>query len=146
MKKKSVNKNTRHATIGERLKSLRKQHGTNQAKLGTIAGVSASAVCSWEKGKTNPTTDKLILICQYYKISVNYLIGGDSRREAKGLTKKEYLLELWDSLTPTEQTQVLSMINVMKNDGAAHSLLSAAIKDSPHKLKLPRKKRVKHEP
>lgn len=61
--------------IGERLAEVRKDHGDHQASLAKKLHVSAFTVASWEQGKSSPSHELLVAICQLYHVSSDYLLG-----------------------------------------------------------------------
>lgn len=58
----------------EKLQSLRKQKGMSQEKLAEIIGVSRQAVAKWEVGCSYPEVDKLILLSDLFRISIDKLV------------------------------------------------------------------------
>lgn len=66
--------------IGDRIKSIRKQSGLNQAQFGCKIGISQDTVSLWEKGKSAPAVDSIISIIQNFtydgeQISADWLLG-----------------------------------------------------------------------
>lgn len=67
--------------FSENLIKLRKERGMSQESLGEIADVSRQTVSKWELGETTPEMAKLMLLADYFKITVDELIGRDSKSE-----------------------------------------------------------------
>lgn len=61
--------------IGERIKELRNDFNLSQAKLGELLAVSQDTVSLWENSKALPNTEYIILICNLFEISADYLLG-----------------------------------------------------------------------
>ena len=61
--------------IGERLAEVRKDHGDTQQDLADKLRVTKFTISNWEQGKSEPSHDLLVLICQLYNISSDYLLG-----------------------------------------------------------------------
>ena len=61
--------------IGERIKEIRSENKLNQSDFGKSLSVSQDTISLWEKGKSVPNTEYIILICKLYNISANYLLG-----------------------------------------------------------------------
>lgn len=59
----------------ERLKQLRDARGVSQAAVSKEIGVSRYAIYSYEKGKTAPTLDGLIMLADYFDVTTDYLLG-----------------------------------------------------------------------
>ena len=62
-------------TIGERIKEIRNESKLNQSEFGKSISVSQDTVSLWEKGKSLPNTEYVILICKRYNVSADYLLG-----------------------------------------------------------------------
>jgi transcriptional regulator with XRE-family HTH domain len=58
----------------EKLQLLRKQKGISQEKLAESIGVSRQAVAKWEVGQSCPELDKLIMLSDFFRISIDKLI------------------------------------------------------------------------
>lgn len=64
------------ATIGERVRVVRKHYNLTQVELGNVIGISGSGVASAETGKSNFTEAALKLICSTYHINYMWLTEG----------------------------------------------------------------------
>ena len=60
---------------GERLRSLRKASGESQLLLGTLLSVTRTQISDMESGKRTTTLEKLVLLCEHYQVSADYLLG-----------------------------------------------------------------------
>ncbi|MBS4537541.1 helix-turn-helix transcriptional regulator [Clostridium sp. D2Q-11] len=61
-----------------RLKVLRKEKGLSQEKLAELLNVSRQSVSKWEAGQTYPEIDKLIILSDFFNITLDDLIKGKS--------------------------------------------------------------------
>ena len=61
--------------IAERIKELRKEFKLSQAKLGNILLVSQDTISLWENSKALPNTEYVILMCELFEVSADYLLG-----------------------------------------------------------------------
>jgi len=61
--------------FGQRLRMLRKQAGERQAALAEHLGVTVSQISDMEKGRRGTNLDRLTMICEYYNVSSDYLLG-----------------------------------------------------------------------
>lgn len=59
----------------ERFKDLREEKGISQEKLADELGVSHGIISFWENGKREPKLSNLILIAEYFGVSIDYLAG-----------------------------------------------------------------------
>lgn len=61
----------------EKLISLRKSKGLSQEELAEYLGVSRQAISRWEAGSSTPDMTNLLGICEYFRVSSDYLIHDD---------------------------------------------------------------------
>ncbi len=59
----------------ERLRELRKERGVFQQDIAAIVGTSKMAVSHWEKGHSEPSIAQLIILSDFFGVSVDFLIG-----------------------------------------------------------------------
>jgi transcriptional regulator with XRE-family HTH domain len=65
-----------------RIKELRTEFGITQADLAKLLKISDRAVGYYEKGEREPDNETLIKIAEYFKVSVDYLLGRTDIRNA----------------------------------------------------------------
>lgn len=58
----------------EKLQELRKEKGLSQEGLAESIGISRQAVARWEAGQSYPDIDKLIVLSDLFKISIDKLV------------------------------------------------------------------------
>ena len=58
-----------------RLKELRLEKGISQNDLGKILNLSKMAISHWESGHSEPSITQLIVLANYFEVSVDYLIA-----------------------------------------------------------------------
>jgi len=69
-------------SFGQNLLSLRKAKGLSQDELGSELNVSRQTVSKWELNDTTPELEKLILLSEYFGMSIDEMVKG-SKPEAK---------------------------------------------------------------
>ena len=62
-------------SFGQRLRQLRKDARETQEDLAAILQVTKTQISDMEKGKKTTTIEKLVLICEHYRVSSDYLLG-----------------------------------------------------------------------
>ena len=62
-------------TFKDRLKELRIDKNISQKELGQLLNMSKMAVSHWESGHSEPSIAQLILLSDFFQVSVDYLIG-----------------------------------------------------------------------
>ena len=63
--------------FSERLKELRNEMGLSQEQLGKATGLSHTAIGYWELDKRVPNLDAVIVLADYFKVSLDYIAGLD---------------------------------------------------------------------
>lgn len=61
-------------TLSEKLYALRKKRGLSQEQLAEQLNVSRQAISKWESGLSTPESEKLLLISNYFQVSLDYLL------------------------------------------------------------------------
>ncbi len=61
--------------FAERFKELREEAGISQEKLADALGVSHGIISFWETGKREPKLSNLVIIAEYFGVSIDYLAG-----------------------------------------------------------------------
>ena len=59
----------------ERIRELRENIGKNQTEIAKMLGTSQSYYSEYELGKRELPLKHLIKLCNYYKISADYILG-----------------------------------------------------------------------
>lgn len=59
------------------LKNIRKQRGLNQQKVAMDLNISREALSQYENGKREPSQQMLLLLSDYFDVSIHYLITGE---------------------------------------------------------------------
>lgn len=62
-------------TFGEKIKNLREDADLNQTQLGKAVGMTQRKVSYLECGKCEPSIDDIVALCNFFKVSADYLIG-----------------------------------------------------------------------
>lgn len=65
--------------IGLRL--IRKKKGLTQQRVAMDLNISREALSYYETGKRSPDTQMLLLLSEYFNVSIDYLITGKEFRE-----------------------------------------------------------------
>lgn len=82
--------------IGRFLKELRKEKGLTQEQLSEIFGVTNRSISRWENGVNMPDFDLVIVIADYYDISIEELLDGERKTEMINKQTEETLLKIAD--------------------------------------------------
>lgn len=80
--------------FGTIIKKLREQKGMNQEDLGDIVGVSDKTVSSWEINRTEPKMGIVQQLADYFQVTTDYLIKGETNKTANELKKIDNLFDI----------------------------------------------------
>lgn len=64
-------------SIGSKIKSLRRAKNLTQEDLAEVLGVTSKAISQWECGRTAPDISQLPLLCNYFEVTADELLGID---------------------------------------------------------------------
>ena len=56
------------------LKKLRKEHNLTQVALQLETGIEQSLLSKFENNERTPTTETLLLLADYYNVSIDYIL------------------------------------------------------------------------
>lgn len=102
--------------IGERLRDLRDDKGINQEKMAQILGVSRGHYGMWEIEKESIPLKRLNYLCNYFNISMDFIIGrvrtyngnGTHELDAKEIGKRIKSLRKTNNISQEELATILN--------------------------------------
>lgn len=60
--------------LGDKIYTLRKQHGLSQEELGDKLNVSRQTISKWERNESTPDLDKIAPLCALFDLSADELL------------------------------------------------------------------------
>ena len=98
--------------FNEKLIKLRKERGLSQEELGAAVGVSRQTISKWELAQSYPDFQKLVLLSDYFKISVDTLVKDIDVEDVidKNLNEKQ-LSMIYKDITTAKKT-VGTVVNI----------------------------------
>lgn len=80
--------------VADRIRALREQRGLTQTDLAKQLGITRSSVNAWEMGISVPSTQYIVELAQFFKVSTDYLLCVDHTAtvDLEGLTEKDIRL------------------------------------------------------
>ena len=79
-------------TISERIYEYLEKKGITQLEFAKRTGISQSTVSDWRRKGTNPSADKIMIICEVLDISPYELLQGTESRKNKEYRQQDYLV------------------------------------------------------
>lgn len=125
-------------TIGERLKSARKEAGLLQEEVAEHFNITQQAYQVWESGKRNPKKETLQKLADYFNVSYAYLAGVENPLESAEILFKNKVKEL--ELTPEQEEQFkFSIYNFILQKGNHYNSQETSPESFANRLKRLRK-------
>ena len=98
------------ATIGERIKTLRKNAGLTQSEFGDLFGIVKSTVSSYEHGNSFPDDDIKVAICKHFNVSLDYLLGISDEKQKPDSVPAELMEKISSNPSRMEFVQLLPLL------------------------------------
>ena len=61
--------------MGNRIRDLREDKDMRQSDLAEAVGIDQRTISNYETGKTNPDSEALIKLADFFGVSIDYLVG-----------------------------------------------------------------------
>ena len=82
------------SNLAERIKELRLSRQMTQTDFGDVFGIVKSTISLYESGKSTPNDQIKTKICEYFGVSMDYLLGlTDEKNASSSLSEREYMPE-----------------------------------------------------
>lgn len=75
-----------------RIKDLREDRDMRQSDLAAAVGIDQRTISNYETGKTNPDSDALIRLANFFNVSIDYLVGRVAT-DYSGTAERERLID-----------------------------------------------------
>lgn len=107
--------------ISERIFELLKERGMTQREFSIRTDISQSAISDWKRKKTNPSAEKIMLICNVLEVSPYELLGEADAKTDKNPehimiesdSDEHYLIEKFHALSRIYRSRVLGYIDAL---------------------------------
>ncbi len=96
-------------TISENIFRLINERNIKQKEFSQLTGISESTICDWKRKATNPSSDKIMIICEVLGVSPYELL---STCETKKLVQT-------DSITVDKNSDEYEVVRIMRECDAA---------------------------
>ena len=98
-------------TISERLFKRMKAIGMSQKMFSEKTGIAQSTISEWKKKKTNPTSEKIMIICEVLDVTPEWLLSGTGKKSKSANRPDWYVID-----GSTELGQIVTNYNAMNSD------------------------------
>ena len=80
-------------TIGDRIFDRLKEIGMTQKEFSEKTGISQSTISEWKSKRTNPTSEKIMIICDTLKVTPEWILSGSSKTGKRGNELPWYVID-----------------------------------------------------
>jgi Predicted transcriptional regulators len=117
-------------TIRDKIFAKLEEYNMTQKEFSEKTGIPQTTISDWKKKKTNPTAEKILVICKVLNVTPEWLLSGvethGSRSNPDKLivvdsdTDAGELISAFNSFDPTRQERLLGYMMALRNIGAWH--------------------------
>ena len=111
-------------TISGRIFELLKEQNMSQKKFAQETGIAESTISDWKKKKTNPVSDKILIICEVLGVTPYELLSGAEHIGQRSRENMTYvidkgtelgiLVESYQQLDENMQRKVLGYMEALR--------------------------------
>ena len=80
-------------TIGDRIFERLQQLNMSQKVFSENTGISQSTISEWKSKRTNPTSEKIMIICKVLEVSPEWLLSGIGSSGDRGNAIPWYIID-----------------------------------------------------
>ena len=89
---------------------LRNKEGLSQAKLSEIVGLHVKTISKAERGVNGLSVDNLLVLSEYFKVSLEYLVGVENE-----VKEEDYVLSLYRDCPDERKALLLEVMRTFQN-------------------------------
>jgi transcriptional regulator with XRE-family HTH domain len=98
-------------TISRRVFEKMKEIGLSQKEFSEKTGIPQSTISEWKSKKTNPTSEKIMIICKTLGVTPEWLLSGSENTGTRGNKLDWYVID-----RNSEQGVLIETYNNMDHD------------------------------
>ncbi len=81
-----------------RIRDLREDRDLRQSDLAEAVGIDQRTISNYETGKSNPDSEALIRLADFFNVSIDYLVGRIKQDFYSSAEKKRFIESIQNSL------------------------------------------------
>ncbi len=111
-------------TISDKIFELLKEKGMSQKEFAEKTGIAESSISDWKKKRTNPVSDKILIICEVLAVSPYELLSGAEHTGVRSRENELYvfskdtelgmLVESYQQLSKSRQRRLLGYLDALR--------------------------------
>ncbi len=122
--------------LSENLRILRKNFKLTQQEVADILGIDRSTYTFYEAGKSTPTKENIIKLCDIYNVTVGYILGVEKNcPELKVANRSDRIDEAMDGLGEISRNEKFLIMAYRSLDSEKKEQLIDIVKMSLRDLK-----------
>lgn len=112
-------------TVSDRIFELLKERGMSQKEFSKRTGIAESTISDWKKKKTNPVSDKILVISEVLGVSSYELLSGAEHTGGRSRENRTYviakdtelgtLVEKYQSLSSDMQKRLMGYLTALSD-------------------------------
>ncbi len=95
---------------GQRIAELRSREGLSQAKLSEIVGLHVKTISKAERGVNGLSVDNLLALAEYFKVSLEYLVGVENE-----IQEIDYVISLYKNCPDERKALLIEVMRTFQN-------------------------------
>ncbi|MBQ3136286.1 MAG: helix-turn-helix transcriptional regulator [Clostridia bacterium] len=122
--------------LADNLRILRKSFKLTQQEVADILGVDRSTYTFYEAGKSTPSKENIVKLCDIFNVTVGYLFGVEKNcPELKVASRSDKVRESLDGLNEISRNEKFILMAYRSLDGEKKEQFVDAVKDILKELK-----------
>ena len=111
-------------TISDKIFELLKEKGMSQKEFAQRTGIAESSISDWKKKRTNPVSDKILIICEVLDVTPYELLSGAEHtgndtnqsviKEMPEAGNKQIKQETYQKLDTNAQKRLIGYLEALK--------------------------------
>ena len=129
------------ADFASMLKYLREREGLSQRELASKLGMSASAICMYEKGNRQPNFEDEETIADFFNVDLNTLRGirtYESNSDYEEIAKAVKLYNAYENASPEVKQAIDALLKVAQSVPKVPQLENPATRSDKPRADVPR--------
>lgn len=111
-------------TISDKIFEILKEKGISQKEFAQRTGIAESSISDWKKKRTNPVSDKILIICEVLGVTPYELLSGAEHTGSRSKDNVTYviskgteigeLVETYQALDTASQKRLMGYMEALK--------------------------------
>ena len=97
--------------IANRIRELCENNNLTGVELGRLLNLRKSPLTDWKNGKASPTLEHVLIICDSFAVSPNYLLTGQEPLPPDVTSDEMELLKKLRALSPEKRKAIVTLLD-----------------------------------